>query len=264
MTVSEWWREALALHAMRYIIRQRTGKSAVNQRLPPANFPLAPVHRGDTLGEQACRSLRAALRRGALAPGEKLATRRIAATLGVSLTPAREALNRLVAERVLEQRDDRTIAVPELTRARYRELLLIRLELETLAARLGCAALAAPATLARLRALYDAQQAAFLARDPAATLQLNVDFHFTLYAAAAMPTLLQIIESLWLQAGPTIRLLYPASFELGWIGRQNHAAMLDAIAAGDADALVRAVRQDLHDGQARLERSLWSAPETTS
>ena len=223
------------------------------------SFDLAPVQRGDTLGDQACRSLRAALRRGALAPGEKLSTRRIATTLGVSLTPAREALNRLVAERVLEQRDDRSIVVPELTRTRYRELLLIRLELETLAARLGCAALAAPAPMARLRALYDAHASAFLARDPADALQLNEDFHFTIYAAAGMPTLLLMIEALWLQTGPTMRLLYPASFDDGWIGQRNHIAMLDAIASGDAEALVAALRQDLLDGQARLERSLWHA-----
>jgi DNA-binding GntR family transcriptional regulator len=236
----------------------------VNQRPPPDSFALAPVQRADTLGDQACRSLRAALRRGALAPGERLATRRIAATLGVSLTPAREALNRLVAERVLEQRDDRSIAVPELTRDRYRELLLIRLELETLAARLGCTALAAPALLGRLRALYDAQRAAFLARDPTGTLQLNEDFHFSIYAAAGMPILLQMIESLWLQTGPTMRLLYPASFDAGWIGQHNHTAMLNAIAAGDVEALVAAVRQDLRDGQARLERCLWSAATETT
>lgn len=235
----------------------------MNQRLPPDAFPLTPVRRADTLGDQACRSLRAALRRGALAPGEKLATRRIAATLGVSLTPAREALNRLVAERVLEQRDDRTIAVPELTLARYHELVLIRLELETLAARLACSALAAPAPLARLRALYDAQDTAFVARDVTGTLQLNADFHFTIYAAAGMPTLLQMIESLWLQAGPTIRLLYPASFAAGWIGQRNHATMLNAIVAGDAEALMAGVRQDLHDGQTRLERLLRSATGPT-
>jgi DNA-binding GntR family transcriptional regulator len=233
----------------------------VNQRLSPDDAPLVPLQRGDTLGDQACRSLRAALRRGALAPGERLTTRRIATTLGVSLTPAREALNRLVAERVLEQRDDRTIVVPELTRTRYRELQLIRLELESLAARLGCAALAAPAPLARLRALYDAQRAAFLARDPTGTLELNVDFHFTIYAAAGMPTLLQMIESLWLQAGPTMRLLYPASFNAGWIGQRNHIAMLNAITEGDAEALVAAIRQDLHDGRARLEQSLWTTTE---
>ena len=230
----------------------------------PDSFDLAPVQRGDTLGDQACRNLRAALRRGALAPGEKLSTRRIATTLGVSLTPAREALNRLVAERVLEQREDRTIAVPELTRAHYRELLLIRLELEALAARLGCAALAAPAATARLRALYEAHAAAFQIRDATGSLQLNEDFHFTIYAAAGMPTLLQMIESLWLQTGPTMRLLYPASFETGWIGQRNHTAMLDAIAAVDAEALVAAVRQDLLEGLARLERSLWhAAPEDT-
>jgi DNA-binding GntR family transcriptional regulator len=230
----------------------------VNQQIASDGFDLAPVQRAETLGDQACRSLRAALRRGALAPGERLTTRRIAATLGISLTPAREALNRLVAERVLELGRDRAVLVPELTRARYRELLAIRLELEALAARQGCAALAAPAVMARLRALYAAHEAAFRARDPQAALQLNEDFHFTIYAAAGMPVLLQMIEALWLQVGPTMRLLYPASFDAGWIGQANHTAMLAAIAAGDATALVSAVRQDLLDGQTRLESRLWN------
>lgn len=227
----------------------------MNQQLAPDDFDR--VQRADTLGDQACRSLRAALRRGALAPGERLTTRRIAATLGISLTPAREALNRLAAEQVLEQRADRAIVVPELTRARYRELLAIRLELEGLAARMACPALAAPASLTRLRALYAAHEAAFAARDPQGALQLNEDFHFTIYAAAGMPVLLRMIESLWLQTGPTMRLLFPGSFDAGWIGRINHTAMLEAIIAGDGTALVAAVRQDLLDGQARLEGRLW-------
>lgn len=223
----------------------------------PDSIDLAPVRRAGTLGDQACDSLRAALRQGALAPGERLTTRRVAATLGVSLTPAREALNRLAAEQVLEMGDDRGIAVPRLTRARYREILAIRLELEGLAAREACAALAARPAMARLRRLYDAHEAAFLARDPAGALRHNEDFHFTIYAAAGMKLLQHMIETLWLQVGPTMRLLFPASFEAGWIGRTNHSAMLDAIAAGDAAGLEAAVRQDLLDGQARLERGLW-------
>ena len=108
------------------------------------------------------------------------------------------------------------------------------------------------------------------AASPVASLQLGVratenDVQGRIsYAAAGMPTLLQMIESLWLQTGPTMRLLYPASFDTGWIGQRNHTAMLDAITAGDAEALVAAVRQDLLDGLARLERSLWhAAPEDT-
>jgi DNA-binding GntR family transcriptional regulator len=162
-----------------------------------------------------------------------------------------------VAERVLEQRGDRTVVVPELTRARYGELLLIRLELEGLAARQACAALAGPPMLARLRALYDVHEAAFLARDPARALQVNEDFHFTIYAAAGLPTLLGMIEGLWLRVGPTMRLLFPASFDAGWIGRRNHIDMLRAIESGSAEALVDAVRRDLLDGRERLERTLW-------
>ncbi len=230
----------------------------MNESVSPDRFDLAPVQRVTTLGDQASASLRAALRRGALAPGEKLSTRRIAATLGISLTPAREALNRLVAEGALEQSADRTVLVPVLTRERYRELCLIRLELEGLAARQACAALAAPAPLARLRRLYEEHHAAFTARDAASSLQLNEDFHFTIYAAAGMPALLRLIEALWLQVGPSMNLLYPASFDAGWIGGRNHTDMLNAIIAGDAAKLDAAVRQDLLDGQDRLAAALWT------
>lgn len=227
----------------------------------PDRIRIAPVQRAGTLGDQACHSLRAALRQGALAPGERLTTRRVAATLGVSLTPAREALNRLAAEQVLEMGEDRSITVPLLTRARYREILAIRLELEGLAAREACTALAAPASMARLRSLYDAHEAAFLARDPAGSLRHNEDFHFTIYAAAGMKLLLRMIESLWLQVGPTMRLLFPASFEAGWIGRTTHTEMLEAITARDPARLEAAVRRDLLDGQARLEHGLWPDEE---
>ncbi len=209
---------------------------------------LRPVSRQETLGDQAYRSLRMALRRGMLAPGERLTTRELAATLGISLTPAREALNRLVAERLLEQGPGRTAIVPILTRGRYEELCLIRLELEGLAAREGCARLGA-ADLARLEALYAAHEAAYHQRNTKEALRHNEDFHFTIYGAARMPTLLQMLETLWLQVGPSMNLLLPVSYQHGWPGGEHHRAMLAAIRGKDAEALVRAVRGDLEDGR---------------
>lgn len=215
-----------------------------------------PLQRGETLGDQVCASLRTALRRGMLRPGERLTTREIAGTLGVSLTPAREALNRLVAEGVLEQGPNRTVVVPSLTRARYAELCLIRLELEGLAARHACARLHAAAPLRRLEKLYAEHEQAFRGKDAKRSLQLNEDFHFTIYAAAGLPALLQILETLWLKVGPSMNLLFPRSFAEEWQGGRNHRAMLDAIRAGDAEGLAAAVRQDLEDGRVRLEQVL--------
>ncbi|HZS83742.1 MAG TPA: GntR family transcriptional regulator [Stellaceae bacterium] len=228
------------------------------ERQPPQRAltaRLRPVNRPETLGDQAYRSLRTALRRGALSPGERLTTREIAATLGVSLTPAREALNRLVAERVLEQGPDRTVIVPILTRDRYEELCVIRLNLEGLAAEIGCTKMTA-AQLARMEALYTAHGEAYRRRATKDALRLNEDFHFMIYGAAGMPSLLQILETLWLQVGPSMNLLFPVSYDAGWKGGRHHAAMLEAIRRRDPKALVRAVQRDLEDGRAVLKRLL--------
>lgn len=51
--------------------------------------------------------------------------------------------------------------------------------------------------------------------DAGLTPQINEDFHFMLYDAADMLLLLQVIESLWLQVGPTMRFLFPVPFAAG-------------------------------------------------
>jgi DNA-binding GntR family transcriptional regulator len=216
---------------------------------------LAKVNRVDSLGDQAVTSLRGALRRGALLPGQRLTVREIADTLDISLTPSREALNRLLAEGVLDQTPDRVAVVPLLTKERYGEICAIRLDLEGMAAREGCARLSA-SDLGRLKELYERHASAYRSRDARTSLRLNEEFHFTIYGACAMPTLLQILETMWLRVGPSMNFLFTASYDPDWTGGSHHRAMLDAIAAGDAAALERAVRGDLIDGRARLTRHL--------
>ncbi|MBN9077341.1 MAG: GntR family transcriptional regulator [Rhizobiales bacterium] len=222
----------------------RQGESA------PA-LKLAKVSRVDSLGDQAVSSLRGALRRGALSPGQRLTVREIADTLDISLTPAREALNRLLAEGVLDQTPDRVAIVPRLTKQSYGEICAIRLGLEAMAAREGCARLS-EADLARLGELYERHTVAYRSRDARTSLRLNEEFHFTIYRASAMPILLQILETMWLKVGPSMNLLFTASYDPDWRGGTHHRAMLGAIAAGDPIALEQAVTGDLVDGRARL------------
>jgi len=216
-----------------------------------SGLKLRGVSRAQPLGEQAADSLRMALRRGALLPGQRLTTRDVATTLDISLTPAREALNRLTAERVLELTPDRVAMVPVLTQARYTELCAIRLSLEGMAAHSACRRLT-DQDIAHLEELYTAHAEAYAARDARVSLRHNEDFHFTIYAGAGMPALLQIIETLWLQVGPSMNFLFTASYDESWSGGKNHRAMLDAIKARDPAALSRAVRRDLLDGRKRL------------
>ncbi|MGN6464887.1 MAG: GntR family transcriptional regulator [Rhizobiaceae bacterium] len=218
---------------------------------PAPALRLAKVSRVDSLGDQAVSSLRGALRRGALSPGQRLTVREIADTLDISLTPAREALNRLLAEGVLDQTQDRVAVVPRLTKTSYGEICAIRFHLEGTAAREGCARLS-KTDLEQLRGLYERHAVAYRSRDARTSLRLNEEFHFTIYRACAMPILLQILETMWLKVGPSMNLLFTASYDSDWTGGSHHRAMLEAIAAGDPMALERAVRQDLVDGQARL------------
>lgn len=69
----------------------------------------------------------------ALAPGEVVTIRSLAATLGTSTMPVRDALKRPVAERVLEMLPNRSVRVPPMTLARMMELYDIRRPLEGLA-----------------------------------------------------------------------------------------------------------------------------------
>src|SRR5262249_41107647 len=71
---------------------------------------------------------------GAYLPGDGGRSRGVAAELGMSATPAREAILRLVGEGALELVNARIVAVPQLTPARLKEIYALRYALEPMAA----------------------------------------------------------------------------------------------------------------------------------
>lgn len=215
---------------------------------------LVPVTRVDTLGDQAYGRIREAIASGAMPPGQRLTVRGLVDALGIGFTPAREALNRLAAEGALQPGPHRTLTVPALTLRRYEEMLAIRRELEPLAAVASLPHLA-PADVDGMQAIQQRLLAAMKRRDYATVLASNRDFHFALYRRADMPTLLAILESLWLQVGPTLRHLHPG-YARDWKGGENHAAILDAVRSRDARRLAAAIRKDLDDGRGPLAAEL--------
>ena len=95
------------------------------------------LERPGTLAEAAYERVAASLMEGGYVPGDSLATRTLAGQLGVSLTPAREAVLRLVSEGALELRNPRTIVVPTLSAQQFREIYCIRHALEPMAAKIA-------------------------------------------------------------------------------------------------------------------------------
>jgi DNA-binding GntR family transcriptional regulator len=204
----------------------------------------SPTDAADTsLRQQVYASLREALTSGRFAPGQKVTFRYVAGELGVSLTPVREAMRRLVAEGAFEMNPNRSVRVPLMTRDKVLELRDIRMELEGLAA--AKAALAA--TRNQIAGIRRAAREIIVARnrgDGATDRQKVREFHFAVYAAAGQPTLLRLIEGLWLQTGPYMNLLYPdfISSSRGPAGRQR---LIEALEVRDATAARREMETDI-------------------
>lgn len=204
--------------------------------------PLRRIGR-DNLADRAYRQLREALMRGRFAAGQRLPLRSLAAEFGVSMTPVREALLRLDSEQALEM-DSRGIAtVPRLGPERYAEILDLRLELEGRAASRAAGRIR-PAELHELEAMHGRLAAARARGDIEGVLRENERFHFGVIRAAGLPVLHDLVESLWLRAGPTLRLLADSPWRGDPAGHPHHR-LLEALRSGDAQAAREAVAADL-------------------
>lgn len=155
----------------------------------------------ETLQEKVYRHIRQGLIDGQFAPGSVLTIRGLADQLGTSVMPVREALQKLVAEQALHLQPNRSVCVPVLSLEKFIDICDTRLIVEGAAA--GTAATSAEkGDVARMMAIAEEAEAAFVAEDASLALRKNREFHFSVYAAARHETLLQIIEMLWVRIGP--------------------------------------------------------------
>ena len=87
----------------------------------------------ETVQDRVYGVLRERLMRGGFEPGQKLKIAELAAALGTSAMPVREALNRLAAERAIESMPNRSVRVPSLSKDSLRDLMETRYAVEGLA-----------------------------------------------------------------------------------------------------------------------------------
>src|SRR5258705_6236860 len=72
---------------------------------------ISVLERTESLGNRAYQALRQQIAAGGLVPGERVTERGLAARLGVSATPVREALRRLEQERLIERNRPRAVTI---------------------------------------------------------------------------------------------------------------------------------------------------------
>ena len=200
--------------------------------------PPAPIARPPTVGDEVHRRLRHQLLLGAWPPGSRLREAELAATFGVSRTPVREAVRRLLQEGLLEARSRQGVQVrrPDLRAAL--DAYDVRERLEGMAAR-QAASRASLRDRRELFALLDAVEAA-AEEDEATQVEADLAFHRRVAELSANESLIRALETL---AGHVTPLkVHTRDQNAADTTRAQHRAVADAILAGDGDAAETAMR----------------------
>lgn len=205
---------------------------------------LSPVD-VSTLQERVYLKLREALYQGRFSAGETLTIRGLAAALGTSAMPVREALQRLVAEKALVQTPSRSIRVASFTPELFWELIRIRMAIEGMATR-RAALNPPPGLVADLREINASMIASIRTGFTEDVLDANKRFHFAIYAAAEMPQLLEIINNLWLRTGPYLGVAYRMGYSDPFLtGTRFHERIAQAIERRDGRRAASGLKVDI-------------------
>ena len=207
---------------------------------------LPGLDRAATLTDQVYDRLRHGLLVGQWDPGEKITARKVCKELGVSLTPAREAMMRLVNEGALDVALNRTYSAASLTLEQYREIANIRLALEPMAAE-AAAARIPEARIAQLEQLNEELVSAIREERFRDAIRVDSELHLSTYRESGQPTLCAIIDRLWLRAGPTRNRLSHA-YRKTLAGYENHKTLIAALRARDGAKAREIITHDLQQG----------------
>ena len=198
-----------------------------------------------TTADSVAASLRAALHQGRWSPGAALRQEELAAEFGVSRIPVREALNKLQAEGLVVVEPNRGAFVASLSPAEVHEVFDLRVLLECDALRHAIPQ-HTPRTLRQLHALQAELDAE---HDPNLWLATDAAFHEVLYAPSGRTKTLEMIAVLRASVTRLYRShLSPDTRRKGW--RDEHHALLKAVAARNAERAVAALTRHLRETEA--------------
>lgn len=199
------------------------------------------IRRAERVADQVYRKLRKSILHGELTPGARLRENEIAESLAVSRTPVREAISRLIGDRLVYELTTGGVEVVD-TRGEMEEIYAIREALEVCAVGLAAVRIAG-AQLEELERLVEAAETtSYLQHSRRAAL--NEAFHLTIAHAAQSPRLAALIAD--------FREFFLNS---AWLSQQtendarkaleDHRAIVDALRRGDREAAESSLRRHL-------------------
>lgn len=204
-------------------------------------IPSAPQQPRLLLRERAYAQIADAIVSGQLEPGEKLNDQELAAWLGISRTPVREALARLEQQGLVSALPGRSTTVSAIDPVTVRESVQVVAALHETATRVAAANLSADDFATMRKANTDFAHA-LSQSDATAALKADDEFHSVIVKAAGNTTLSNMLEQLM----PTLRRAEHSRFGsiLGQESADQHSQIIGALERGDADAACAASREN--------------------
>jgi DNA-binding GntR family transcriptional regulator len=215
-----------------------------DEAVVPDDWRLPPVRNA---GELVFAQLRERIIGGDIPHGTRLSEAQIAARMGVSRTPVREALTRLLAAGLLRPAEPAGVIVVD-PLADLEELVLMREALEGCAARLA-ASRATPDQVAVIGALA-AQSRGKDASQMDIRAELNTAFHDAVLTAAHSPRLTALAES-YRMFFASARLMRLMTTEELRVAVDDHAEIAAAISRGDGERAEEVARRHLRQAYGR-------------
>lgn len=170
---------------------------------------------------------------GALAPGERLDEVRLTARFGVSRTPVREALSRLVAQGILIPGEKRGVRVAQYSRTELAQIFEAMHEIETACARIASQRLTLLARF-EIETAQSACVAAAEAGDRVLYLRANEELHGAIYRATGNPYMADIAGEFRRRTGPFRARRFATTEDLV-ASAQSHEKLIASIFSGESD-----------------------------
>ena len=199
-------------------------------------------------------TLRRAILRGELVPGQRLMEIQIAEKMGVSRTPVREAIRKLELDGLVEVIPRKGAEVAHMSGKNLRDVLEVRRALEELAGELACQRM----TAGKFKELEQANHrfASVLgSSDIKVIAQADEDFHAVIYRATENERLIQMVNHL-LEQMYRYRIEHIKDKSQRKILVQEHQEIMQALADRDPEAARQAIRSHINKQEASVAKTI--------
>ena len=197
-------------------------------------------------------TLRTAILKGDLKPGERLMELQLASKLGVSRTPIREAIRMLEQEGLARTSPRKGAEVAGMTEKDMEDVLQIRCVLEELAARLSCQNIT-DEEMRKLKIAMVAFEEKTREGNVVELAKADVTFHDIIYRAADNPKLLVLLNNLREQMY-RYRTEYMKDDRIHPVLIREHKEMVKALESRDQELVAREVRQHLRNQEEVMKK----------